>query len=706
MQVLLAMMLVLGAETDSVPRIHAVRTATPPRIDGLIDQVWAEGDSAKHFIQNAPKPGEPASDSTTVYVLYDAASLYVCFKCYANPDELVLRVAPRENNGGDNVGLLLDTYDDRQSGYYLAVNATGVEYDSRVSQDGDNWDDSWDGVWYSAARVLPWGYCVEMKIPFKSVRYGTGLTEWGINFDRSIPKQDEASYWAPQEASSWKVSRAGKLLDIAPHSQGANLEIYPVGLLRFEQAPAEDSGIASKFVPDGGLDVAWFPSPSTSIQATVNPDFAQIEADPTQINLGRYETWYSERRPFFIEGSDMFTTDVGLFYSRRIGRGLPDGTRVPILGGLKFAGRFDRIEVAGLEALCAETPYAWGTEPQSYFTVARFRLTDTARRSIGLLYAGKDNSEMSNRTIGLDANWRYDEFTFSGQLAPAWYDAPGVSKYGLAGSGGLNWNNPNYSASAHYSNTERDFDVSGVGYAPYLQERFLTTFSRRWRNLGPLRRISVGGVGTCVRNNEDIAHSFYDLGGTISGSAVFTNNWCMGGFVHRAWQHDYVFDPPYLDSTCYYASNSYWLFGETDETKSMSAELSGSYSPVGYNYMRHYFAPSAYLNATLSWRPNPSIRFDADITNVVEFDTLNRVEQMNWVIDPALNYAITRDLQVRLSGEAVPAYQFARLNVLLSWNLSPKSWFYVAWNESHSLETGLPLAERIGVLKLRYLFYF
>ena len=269
----------------------------------------------------------------------------------------------------------------------------------------------------------------------------------------------------------------------------------------------------------------------------------------------------------------------------------------------------------------------------------------------------------------------------------------------------MNWNSPDYGASASYSNTARDFTVSGIGYAPYHIEQVMLTAVRHWRNVGPFRKLNLAVLGYCSRDNDDVAHAYYSTAATLSGSASFPNNWAFGGFAKQDWQYDYVLDPP-LDSVFYYPSPSYWFWGQTDASRPLTAYLSASYNPKGYNYVRHYFGSGLYLNATLGWRPNPALKFDADINDVVEFDTLQRVAQMNWVIDPAINYAITRDLQIRLSGEAVPAYDFGRINVLLSWNLSPKSWFYVAWNESRTLEPGLPLIERIGVVKLRYLFYF
>ena len=202
-------------------------------------------DSAKSFVQRYPDEGKPATDSTVVFVMYDATNLYVAFKCYARPGQLTLQVASRDDREGDNVGLLLSTFDDKSSAYYFCVNAKGVQYDSRITCDANSYDNSWDGVWFSDAKVTDYGYCAELRIPFKTIRYKPGLDTWGINFDRYVPRNDQQSDWALQRHGILKVSQAGRLEGIQPHSRGINLEVYPVGLVRYDQK----MGTSSEGVP-------------------------------------------------------------------------------------------------------------------------------------------------------------------------------------------------------------------------------------------------------------------------------------------------------------------------------------------------------------------------------------------------------------------------------------------------------------------------
>ena len=707
----LVLAMMLGAGNDSFPVLFARRATPPLRIDGILEPVWHGADSAKGFIQRYPHEGLPATDSTTVYVLFDDACLYVAFQCYARPDQLNLQVVPRDEVEGDYVGLMLDTFDDRNTAYCFAVNAQGVEFDGRVSGDNGTYPDaSWNGVWFSAARVFDWGYCVELKIPFKAIRYKPDLTEWGVNFTRHSPRNGESDDWSPQKYNQLRVSRSGHLTGIEPRSSGINLELYPVGLLRY------DALGTPRFGPDAGLDIAWFPGPSASLQLTANPDFAQIEADPTQINLTRYELQLSERRPFFTEGSEFFNINQKVFYSRRIGRPLPDGTLVPILGGIKFTSRDERFQFGGMAVVCKETPWnfdslktAQDTEPTSYFGVGRFRYNITSRIYTGLLYASKDNRSLHNRALALGGGWRTQELSLSVSLAGADYLDPTDSARGLAGSASAYWENNQFYAGADFSHTPRRFIVRGMGFAPTritAGDAYGGLMLRNWRFV---RLGTLGLVGSTGRDNDDTLHDYFGGTGNLVAAAEFTNNWSaeIGGGPGRT--YEYVLDPSAavpLDSVFCYSSGSAWLTAYTDQSAPLSFGVSLSGANRSYNYLRHYFAPSAYASAELNWRLLPGLSFGTEVTDNIELDTLYRLAQHNWIVTPEVNWAMTRDLQLRLSSEIVPADTTGRANVLLSWNLSPKSWLYLAWNEQHALTRDLPLQERIGVLKLRYLFYF
>jgi hypothetical protein len=706
-----------AANADSLPVIHPRRLANEPapRIDGNLDPVWQTTDSAKSFVQRYPDEGKPATDSTVVFVMYDAANLYVAFKCYARPDQLTLQVASRDDREGDNVGLLLSTFDDKSSAYYFCVNAKGVQYDSRITCDANSYDNSWDGVWFSDAKVTDYGYCAELRIPFKTIRYKPGLDTWGINFDRYVPRNDQQSDWALQRHGILKVSQAGRLEGIQPHSRGINLEVYPVGLVRY------DAQADPHFEPNAGLDVAWYPGSATSIQATVNPDFAQIEADPTQITLGRYELWLTERRPFFVEGSDVFQLaaggGTGIFYSRRIGKPLPDGGAVPILAGLKAITKLERFELGGLSTVCQETTLAGydtamvphDTDLTSYYSAVRVQRDFLKNSNLGFLYADKENRLMNNRALGMDGALLLGDFSFSGDVAFARYQKDSILHQATAGTASFNWQGNDVYAIASYTNVPHAFDVRSIGFEPAKYESFMVTFGRTFRNLGILRSLTPRFGVSGSHDNDDLRHHYFTTVENFALSLGFTNNWGASVVAGPRQCNNYVYDPdadPPVDSIFRYPSAGGTVSFWSDYAKPLTVSCFVTASSRGYNYRRHYFAPNITAELIPGWRITPSVSLGAVADNTIELDTLNRVEQMNWVVGPYASYALTRDLQFSLNGEFVPADTTGRLTLLVAWNLKPKSWLYFVWNEERTLSAGLPLLNRVGVLKLRYLFYF
>jgi hypothetical protein len=720
--ILTAIVLAAG---DSGPTVRAGRAPAAPRIDGVLEPAWLAAEPARGFVQRYPDEGRPATDSTRVYLLSDDACLYVAFQCFARSDRLNLQVRPRDSRAGESVGLLLDSFDDKTGAYYFCVNARNVQYDSRITSDGMGWDNSWDGVWFSAARVTDYGYCVEIRIPFRAIQYRPGRNEWGINFDRYTPYNDEQSDWALNRHRMLRVSNCGRLQGIEPGSRGLNLEVYPFGLLGYT---AGIGGASDRVRPDAGLDLAWFPGSATSLQLTVNPDFAQIEADPTQVSLGRYELSLSEQRPFFVEGADVFKLGpfgVNVFHTRRIGKPLPGGGAAPILGGLKYIGKPGRFELGALGAACRETTFArdsvWcdslgrtGTIPRdtttlSFYSAARVRRSFLRNSSIGVLLADKENRLMRNRAGGIDLALRLGDCRLESDLSLAEYRKDDVHKLAPAGRAMFAWQGSVFSVSAAYRNVARDFDVSAIGFVPVKRENVALNGGAQLSNLGVVRSLYPYLSVTAYRDNEDVRHRFYSAYATPGVSIDFVNNWGGGFDVTGSRDNEYVFDPDApapLDSVFSYrsASSSVWFYTDMSRPFSVSSYVWGT--TRGYNYRRHYFAANASSTLDLTWRITPNVSLESGVENTIEFDTLSRVVEMNWIVRPAFRYSVTRDLHLRLSGEYVPASRTARGSALLSWNIAPKSWLYLVWNELHDTGKGLPVLDRNGAIKLRYLFYF
>ncbi|MEO0559875.1 MAG: DUF5916 domain-containing protein [Bacteroidota bacterium] len=313
-----------------------------PRIDGVLDEaVWAQAPKANDFVQRIPNPGDAATERTEVAVLYGDADVYIGFWCYVrDPSTLVARLARRDEFvGSDRVAVAFDSYNDDRTAFYFGVTAGNVEQDILMYND-DNEDSSWDAVWdgrstrFSNAEGS--GYMVEMRIPFSQLRYqtGDGPEVWGIQFQRRVPSTGEDMFWAPilPDVNGF-VSRFGQLDGLDVQRAPRQIEILPYALTQLTQAPGDANNpfySENDVTPNVGFDAKLGLTSNLTLTATVNPDFGQVEADPAVVNLSQFENFFEERRPFFVEGVDIFeyggtqTNNVSFrptfFYSRRIGR--------------------------------------------------------------------------------------------------------------------------------------------------------------------------------------------------------------------------------------------------------------------------------------------------------------------------------------------------------------------------------------------------
>ena len=382
----LALLLLLqsptGTQVDSltiakrlVPPVRAARLTEPVQIDGVLSEaVWKNGDAITDFKQRDPHEGAPPSQRTEVRLAYDDDALYVGARLFDTaPESLYIRLTRRDVSiPADRFSIYLDPYFDRRSGYYFLVNVAGTLFDGSVYNDG--WEDSsWDGVWQAKTKVDDQGWTCEMRIPYSQLRFQKAESyRWGVNFRRVIARHSEEQFlvYQPKKESGF-VSRFPELLGIEKVSPGRSLEIMPyfTGKAEFlRHDPGDPFNDGSEFISDGGVDLRMGVGSRMTLNATVNPDFGQVEVDPAVVNLSDVESFFQEKRPFFVEGSSVFNfgqegandywgfnwPGPTFFYSRRIGRnvqgslpdeipGVPHYSDVPvgtsILGAGKLIGK-------------------------------------------------------------------------------------------------------------------------------------------------------------------------------------------------------------------------------------------------------------------------------------------------------------------------------------------------------------------------------
>ena len=417
--------------SDAVRRtMTAQRAAESPKIDGALDEaVWRVAPAATDFIQFQPNPGVPASQRTEARVLYDDAAVYVGVRMFdSRPDSIVAALARRDEEVySDWIYVGIDSYFDRRTAFVFALNPRGVKFDAMLFDDTND-DDSWDAIWDGAAQIDSAGWTAEFRIPLSQLRFsamrGGDATRrtWGLQFLRKLARRNEESFWSPmRREDNAVVSRFGELQDLRGLQPPRRLEVQPYGMSRLTRAPgnpADPFFRRNDGQVDAGADFKYGLTPAVTLTGTINPDFGQVEADPSVVNLSAFESFFSERRPFFVEGADIFRFGIGigdgdggsegLFYSRRIGRApqasMPDEARwqdvpdaAPILGAAKVSGKTRGWSLGLLNALTGEVEGRFvasdgtrGTaviEPLSNFAVARvirdFRAGQSALGIIG-----------------------------------------------------------------------------------------------------------------------------------------------------------------------------------------------------------------------------------------------------------------------------------------------------------------------------------
>lgn len=549
-------------------RVDTPRLVEPDvRIDGLLDDsAWNRAALLRGFTQYDPSEGAPASQRTEVLVFAGPEALYFAVRAYDEaPSAIRATLARRDHiqDSDDYIRVILDTFDDQRRAYVFTVNALGVQHDglwiegkeSRHGGFGDPIDDNPDFLWDSSGRLEDWGYAVEIRIPFKSLRFRRApLQRWGLQVVRNIRRLGFNESWAPITADrSNKLAQAGKLLDLTDLDPGLFVEVNPE-VTASRLGGENDAGDFRHASPEGdlGLNASYGVTPDLRLDATYNPDFSQVEADAGQIAVNeRFALFFPEKRPFFLEGTEVFTLPQQLVYTRTI---------VDPVGGAKLTGKVGGFDLGYLGVVDRAGDEE---EPDAVVNLVRVRRDFGESSTLGLIYTDRTGSgDTFNRVAGADAR-----LVFGGR-----YTAQLMASGSLTGeSGGDPVSGGLYTARLSRAGRHLSFDLGLEGTSPQFRARS-----------GFLRRIGD------ARLNGQVRYNFWGSPGALIeryGPTVELNGY---------WNHDALWagqSPKEREiqvrwSTSFRGNFSLWVTGTTRVFDYASGSYAGLFAgdpedPVG-----------------------------------------------------------------------------------------------------------------------------
>jgi Domain of unknown function (DUF5916)/Carbohydrate family 9 binding domain-like len=720
-----------AVHADSVPHaadarreLVAIAAATPPRIDGVLDDaLWRSAEPATGFVQAEPNEGAPASERTEAWVAFDGATLYVAAYLHDGAS-----LAPVVNDirkdfqetEQDDFEVLLDTFGDRRNGYVFITNAEGAKADRQVANEGREINTSWDATWTVATHRVADGWTAEMAIPFRALRFAGGATpRWGINFSRRVRRRNEIDFWSPvpRAYTLARVSRAGDLLGLTTGGGGRDLRVKPYVAGRALRDPASPAAVRKG---DAGVDLKYGVTSGLTLDVTVNPDFAQVEADEQQVNLTQFSQFFPEKREFFLENSGVFYVgdaarnnrvslaptpdeDLLLFFSRRIGLA-PDGQPTPIPAGVRLTGTAAGV---GVGALSMQTR-ASSTARATNYSVLRLRRNLFAGSDVGVIAMSRqatDSGRDYNRVAGADANFRLfgrvDWNSYAVRSA-----TPGAAHGQYAARSSVNYEG----RFLHFKGGALEI---GDGFRDDLGY-YRRTDTRKWLlDTGLRPRLAWVRAHGVREMHPHVTWNYYESphGGRIlaknlhTGYTLFFNT---GGFVELSANPRYerTAQPFRLYRSVSplpaggYAWNEWQLKGATDASRALSLDYTGIVGGLWSGTQRA-------VRSTITYRPTYRLRLAGGISRTDARQRVPRDEQfVATLYTGRASYSFTTRMFVDALTQYDPASHQLSANVRYNLIHHPLSDLFIVYNDQRFLTPDAPIAGRSLIVKFTQMVAF
>jgi hypothetical protein len=712
-------------------KLKAVKITEEIAIDGRLEEpAWSAAPVATDFIQNEPRPNEPASEPTEARMLYDEDSIYLGFYMRdSRLDGLVINELKKDfgTNDGDVIEVILDTFHDERNGYMFSTNAAGAKYDAQMINEGREINSSWDGIWYVKTSRVGDGWIAEMAIPLKTLKFRTSdVQTWGVNYHRNLRSdgRNEDSFWSPLPRIYGlnRVSLAGTVEDLEGIKPGVNLKLKPYVTASLSRKADEDY----KGDADFGFDAKYGLTTGITWDFTYNTDFSQVEADQQQINLTRFDLFFPEKRDFFLENSGIFQfgpgesmgnladfggapsggasayglaeNDLIFFFSRRIGLS-DDGEAIPILGGTRLTGRAGGWELGFLDMQQED----YGETRATNFAVGRLRRNVLANSDIGIMMNNKEmEGSHYNRVLGGDANFRFGQAVSAHAfLVKSFSPLAGKDSDNMAARAGFEYKDRTYNFRMSYLDIQENF-TDEMGFVPRTGIRKFTGYPEyTWR---------PESTRNVVRSFTPHVHFEYILDpqsrmDTREVKYHFAARFQDGSFLEPGIDQKFERVPaPFIISNAYgiwipaglYNNDEYFVLGMSDRSRRLSGngryglgKFYGGYKhsyQLGANYRVNYKinASASYMHNNISL-PQPNGHFKTHLLAM----------RLNY----SFSTTVFLNALVQYNSDAREWSSNIRFNIIHH----PLSDLFVVYNERRNSQTG-DLVDRAMILKLTYMF--
>lgn len=662
-----------------------------------------EGQMVKvdQFKQNQPRDGEPASQRTESYLGYDDKNLYIVFICFdKEPEKIRARWEKRENAFDDDfVEVTLDTFNDRRRGYMFWSNPLGIQAEGIWTEEEGEPDWSFDTLWQTRGQLTEQGYVVWMAIPFKSLRFRVEDRQtWNITLLRMIPRANEWAYWPHVSArKEGRLSQAGEIAGLQSISPGRSIFLIPYTSFRSYRA-LDTRNLDPRFVSDrqfdGGLDAKIVLTDNFVLDVTANPDFAQVESDQPQVTVNqRFEVFFPERRPFFVENSDFFATPLNLLFTRRIAD--PQfGARLTGKAGPYAIGALVIDDQSPGRAVADNNPFQ---DKRALFTIARVRRDIFKQSNIGVIFTNRQFQDSYNRVGGVDGRFKLNQNWVSGFQAvnSSTRTLDGQKLSGPAYNAYIYRDGRQFNYEAEYRDISPNFDTQ-TGFVRRTDVRTINQeISYQFR---PEKKLISWGPRVFTDHTWDHQGTRLDATAGLNMRWLFVGNTYAGAFAltnrERLRPKDFSVLPENRD----FASNVKGFFFGTSYYRWLT--MNGEYTRwAGINFVpvagkEPFLTDRSSVEFGVTLRPVNRLRIDNTYLSSRSLDRQNGANifnnhiirsKWNWQFNQALSVRVITQYEALLANSDLTALQTTKrfnADFLATYQINPWTALFVGYNSN------------------------